>query len=895
MLLTKLHIPPAGNNIVHRSELFEKLNLGLSRKLVLISAPAGSGKTTILSDWINQYKIPSVWFSLDNGDNDPTVFLSYVISGIQSIHKEFGQSALRLLNSPNSPSVESITSLLINEILNIKQSFLLVLDDFHLIKNNEVIQIVFYLLEHIPANIHIVILTRSDPALSVSRLRSQHQLVELRSSDLSFSANDISVLFNKKLKLSLSIDDVYSLETKTEGWIAGLQLTALSMQGREDISGYIQDLKGDNRYIMDYLMEEVLKIQTDDIKEFLVQTSILEQMSSSLCNTVLNRNDSQLVLERLEKNNMFVVPLDEERNWYRYHHLFADLLKQRLQLRGKAIINKLHIKACDWFEQNDMLDFAIGHSLAIRNHKKCIQLIGEVVEKMWENGQHAAILQYGDMLPDELIKTNTEFCLYYSWILISAGLIQKAEPYLKSAELTTKKSIQESDSTSGKINYYKKLLGKISVAFAYLNSYEEHSEKIYDSCKTALENLSDEDPLWYSWAWFSYGIAHFSNGDMIKSFDAFQKAFEYGKKSGNVYLLSTIISRMADNEQHFGNYKSAYKKCSELLGLMRDKGYEGITKTDWRYTSVYLNMAYSHYMWAEIEKAYENVKIAHSLCKKGSDIMLEASVLLFYSFIQFECGDILGSEKKINEAEDIIKQNEVSPYFTYSIVAWKLARLVKLKQFDQANNLIMAYDLAYGNEISHVNEPVYLVYARLLIAEDKFTEAESILSDLYAIIDKGKRSGPMIDVKISYAILFKTQRNHQKAITSLTEALELADVQNLIGFFLFCIDEIGDLIKEIFKPQIAAKTNISAKFILNFKLAIERREKLRKTDTDGGLSTRELETLKLIAEDLTNQEIADKLFISLQTVKTHVKNILLKLDVDSRTRAVAKAKELGIV
>jgi len=352
---------------------------------------------------------------------------------------------------------------------------------------------------------------------------------------------------------------------------------------------------------------------------------------------------------------------------------------------------------------------------------------------------------------------------------------------------------------------------------------------------------------------------------------------------------------MADNEQHFGNYKSAYKKCSDLLGLMRDKGYEGITKTDWRYTSVYLNMAYSHYMWAEIEKAYENVKIAHSLCKKGSDIMLEASVLLFYSFIQFECGDILGSEKKINEAEDIIKQNEVSPYFTYSIVAWKLARLVKLKQFDQANNLIMAYDLAYGNEISHVNEPVYLVYARLLIAEDKFTEAESILSDLYAIIDKGKRSGPMIDVKISYAILFKTQRNHQKAITSLTEALELADVQNLIGFFLFCIDEIGDLIKEIFKPQIAAKTNISAKFILNFKLAIERREKLRKTDTDGGLSTRELETLKLIAEDLTNQEIADKLFISLQTVKTHVKNILLKLDVDSRTRAVAKAKEHGIV
>ncbi len=243
MLLTKLHIPPSGNNIVHRSELFEQLNSGLSRKLILVSAPAGFGKTTIISDWINQHKIPTVWFSLDNGDNDPAVFLSYVISGIQSIHNDFGQSALRLLNSPNSPSVESIASLLINEIININQNFLLVLDDFHLIKNNEVIKIVSCLLEHIPGNIHIVILTRSDPALSVSRLRSQHQLVELRSSDLSFSANDISVLFNKKLKLGLSIDDVYSLETKTEGWIAGLQLTALSMQGHEDISGFIQEFK----------------------------------------------------------------------------------------------------------------------------------------------------------------------------------------------------------------------------------------------------------------------------------------------------------------------------------------------------------------------------------------------------------------------------------------------------------------------------------------------------------------------------------------------------------------------------------------------------------------------------------------------------------------------------
>lgn len=895
MLLTKLHIPPASQNIVHRPELYEKLNLGLCRKLILISAPAGFGKTTVVSDWINQNKIPAAWFSLDNGDNDPADFLSYIISGIQRIHSEFGQGALKLLNSPNKPSVESIASLLINEILNIKQNFLLVLDDFHLINSNEVLKLVIYLLEHIPGNIHIAILTRSDPTLSVSWLRSQHQLVELRSSDLSFSANDISILFNKKLKLGLSIEDAYSLESKTEGWIAGLQLTALSMQGREDISEFIQDLKGDNRYIMDYLMEEVLKIQTDDIKEFLLQTSILEQMSAPLCNAVLNRNDSQLILETLEKNNMFVIPLDTERTWYRYHHLFAELLKLRLHLKDKATIIVLHNKACNWFEQNNMFDFAIGHALAIQNHEKSIQLIGEVVEKMWENGQHAGILKYGNVLPEGLIKRNAGFCLYYSWILIITGKIQKAGPLLMSAEDTTKKIINDKKSSKEDIQHNKKLLGKISVAYAYLNSIVSDSEKTFYYCKTAMENLSEDDPLWYSWAWFSYGLAYFSTGDLFRSLDAFQKAFGYGKKSGNVYLISTIILRMADTEQQLGHYKSAYEKCSELLTLIRDKGYVEITKTDSTYTSVYLTLAYTQYMWVELDKAYENIKVTYSLCKKGSDIMLKATVFMFYSMVLYVRGDILGSEKKIKEAEDIIKQNEVSAYFTSYFVAWKLARLVNMKQFVQANNIIREYDLAVGNEISHINETAYMVYARLLLAEAKLTEAESVLSKLYAIINQGKRTERLIDLKISYAILYKTQGNHQNAITSLKEALELAAEENLIGFILFCIDEVGDLVKEIVKNRATISTKISKEFIEKLQLAIERKEKLSKILANAGLSTRELVTLKLIAEDLTNQEIADKLFISITTVKTHVGNILLKLEVDNRLQAVAKAKEFGLV
>ena len=660
MLICTYAFNKTTNNIVHRSVLYEKLNIGLSRKLILVSAPAGFGKTTLLSDWINQNKIPTAWFSLDNGDNEPVEFLSYIISGIQSIQKEFGQSALKLLNSPNRPSAESIASLLINEILNINQNFLLVLDDFHLINSSEVLKLVAYLIKHIPGNIHIVILTRSDPALSVSRLRSQHQLVELRSSDLSFSANDISVLFNKKLKLGLSIDDVYSLETKTEGWIAGLQLTALSLQGREDISKFIQDLKGDNRYIMDYLMEEVLKIQTVDINDFLLQTSLLEQMSAPLCNAVLNRIDSQLILETLEKNNMFVIPLDTERTWYKYHHLFADLLKQRLHLREKTAINELHNKASEWFNNNSMPILAIEHAIETGDFEKSILFLGEIVETMWKNGQHAAIMKYGDLLPDELIKKNADFCLYYAWILIIAGQIQKAGPFLMSAEDITKKIISDENSAKEDIQHNKKLLGKISVAYAYLYSITANAEKTFHYSKTAMENLSEDDPLWFSWGWYSIGIAETVGEHFNESIAAYEKALAYGKKSGNIYLISTIAHNLASLEVRMGLYTSAYKKCSDLITFMKESGYSQISRSEPTYAGLYSLMAGIDCMRLDIEEANENIKIAYNLSRNDSNNSYKVVMLLVYWLILFGRGDNAGIIKLENEIEDIIKQNKIS-------------------------------------------------------------------------------------------------------------------------------------------------------------------------------------------------------------------------------------------
>lgn len=895
MLLTKLHIPSAGNNPVHRSKLFEKLKAGLGRKLILISAPAGFGKTTLLSDWISKHKIPAAWYSLDNSDNDPVKFLGYIISGIQSIRQESGQNVLKLLKSPNRPGNESIVDLLINDITNIDQNFLLVLDDFHLIENKDIIKLVTYFLEHIPSNIHIVISTRSDPALPVARLRSQHQLVELRLKELGFSANDISVLFNKKLKIALSVDDVLSLETKTEGWIAGLQLVALSLHGREDISGFINDLKGDNRYIMDYLVEEVLKVQTDNTREFLLQTSILEQMSAPLCNTLLNRTDSQLMLEKLEKNNMFVIPLDAERNWYRYHHLFAQLLKQRLQLKDKTTVNELHNKATTWFKDNSMPLLAIEHAIETKDFEKSLQFLGEIAETMWENGQHAAIMKYGDLLPNELIKKNADFCLYYSWILIIAGQIQKAGPFLASAEIITKKKINDKNLTEEELRHSKKMLGKISVAFAYMNSIAAHPEKTFDYSKTAMENLSEDDPLWFSWGWYTIGIREMVIENFSESISAYEKALEYGKKTGNIYLISTIAINLAYIESRMGLYTSSFKKCSDLLAFMKEKGYAQITKTEWHFAGLYSCMAGIQCMRADLDDALENIKTAYQLCKNESNNSFKVIVLLVYSLILYGVGDTAGAIKMLNESDDIIKLNKIAPGAMAIYIAMKGLMLIKQNEPEKANDFFKENGLVPDKKISYSDEHGYVAYAFLLIEELKFKKAEALLSKLYAIAQAGNRVERMIELKILYAILYKMTGNKEQSLGALIESLEYAADENIIMSFLLYHDKIGDLLAEIYKIQATSKTGIPRKLLDKLKLALGKKEKLNKNYVPAGLSVREQDILYLIAEDLTNHEIADKLFISLNTVKTHLKNLYIKLEANNRKTAVDKAKELGLI
>jgi len=423
MLLTKLHIPQPKENVVHRSGLFDKLTAGLIRKLILVSATAGYGKTTLISDWINHNNIPVAWYSVDSRDNDPYEFLTFIISGIQTIHKNIGHKSLDLLKSPGTTEIEYICELLINDILTVKGDFLLVIDDLHLIDSKEVYKILYFLTDFKPINFKMAILTRSDPPLSLARLRSQNELLEIRSSDLSFTEHDTTEFFNRKLKLGLTQQDITLVELKTEGWAAGLQLTAMTLRNKKNVSEFIKSIAGDSRYIMDYLLEEILNNLDDETRLFLLKSSLFERLSGPLCDAALEKSNSQKALEYLERNNMFIISLDNERKWFRYHHLFSDLLQKRLISGFKDNIRQLHNNASSWFENNDMPLFAIEHALKAGNNKKGLELLEDVVDQMLESSQYAAILRFGSLFNEEDIVSNEKFGISYQIPQTFKGLL----------------------------------------------------------------------------------------------------------------------------------------------------------------------------------------------------------------------------------------------------------------------------------------------------------------------------------------------------------------------------------------------------------------------------------------------------------------------------------------
>ncbi|MBN1310427.1 MAG: tetratricopeptide repeat protein, partial [Anaerolineae bacterium] len=556
LLSTKLYIPPARPDLVPRPRLIERLDEGIRRKLTLISAPAGFGKTTLLAAWVKQCSVPVAWVSLDAADSDSVRVLAYIIAALQTVDAVLGSAASAMLQSPQPPPIDAVLTALINDVTRRSTDLMLILDDYHLIQSENVQQALVFLLDHQPPRIHLVIATRADPPLPLAYLRGHDQLVEVRQTDLVFTRDEAAAFLVQSAGLSLPAGDIDRLAAHTEGWIAGLHMAALSMKGRQNASDLAQALEGGNRFILDYLVEEVLQRQPDDIQDFLYRTAVLDRLSAPLCDAVTGRSDGQATLDMLEHSDLFIVSLDNERYWYRYHHLFADLLRRRLHQTRPDAVAGLHRRAADWYERHGLPSEAIHHVLAAADFEWAADLIERAAEQTLMRSEVATLLRWVDALPDELVRARPSLCVYHAWALLLAGRpLDAVKARLEDAGTGEAGSLPAEAAVFRALAAARMGDARLSLALS----------------RQALDGLPEGKPFLRSVAAGSLGMAHVLSGDIEAALQAFEESARVGQQIGNVIFAVGALSNLGGLCREQGQLRRAEAIYQRALDFATDE------------------------------------------------------------------------------------------------------------------------------------------------------------------------------------------------------------------------------------------------------------------------------------------------------------------------------------
>ena len=909
IIATKLFPPPTRAEIVRRTGLIERLNDSLHCRLTLISAPAGFGKSTLVSEWVNGCERPTAWLSLDEGDNDPVRFLVYLITALQTVVETIGAGILAVLQSPPTPPTESLLTSLLNEIATVPCSFTLVLDDYHLVDSQPVDKSLAFLIEHLPPRLHLVIVTREDPPLPLARLRARGYLSEFRATDLRFTPTEVAGFLNKIMGLNLTPPEINALEVRTEGWIAGLQLAAISLQGHSDTTGFIRSFTGSHRYILDYLIEEVLQQQPESIQKFLLSTSILSRLCGSLCDALLSdaTGTGQETLKQLDQANLFVVPLDDKRQWYRYHHLFGDVLQARLSAEQQDQISVLHLRACEWYEQNDMRGDAIRHALAAENYERAAELAELAWSAMDRSFQSATWLGWVKLLPDELIRVRPVLSAGYGWALLDNGELEGAEARLRDAEMWLERTSELSggaeDPAAKMIVVDEEEFQSLSASIATARAF--HAQALGEVSATvkqagrALELLPGNDHTWRGMVAAILGLAYWANGDLEEAHQSFSDAMAALKLSGNIpFAISSTFVR-ADIRVVQGRLSEAVSIYESSLELAREAGEPLPAGTE----ELYRGLGELSCERGDLEAATQQLQTCRQLGEQVVSNDWRHRWCAAQARLCEAQGDLAGALSLLEEAERLFQRTPVPnlrPLAARKTRIWIVqGRIAAALKWIQERGLSTADDLSYLLEFEHIT------LARVLIAQQRSNPAAGsiqlgveLLERLLQAAEAGGRMGSMIEILLLQALAEEVQENFSSALVFMERCLRLAEPEGYLRIF---VDEgrpmeqlLSAAVEEEIKPDYAAR--------------LLRAFQTRQSDESSSLfasapgqplveplSQRELEILNLIARGLSNQDISQRLFRALSTVKGHNMNIFGKLGVQNRTEAVARARELGLI
>jgi LuxR family maltose regulon positive regulatory protein len=983
LLSTKLYIPPVRPELVPRPRLIERLNAGLlgqnaslsegrfTRKLTLVSAPAGFGKTTLLSEWVADYresKIRVAWLSLDAGDNDPARFLAYLIAAFKTIEESVGRGALGALQSPGfaiadtSPPTDELLTTLINQINVIPDGLILVLDDYHLITAPPVHDALSFLLDHLPRNVHLVIATRVDPPLPIARLRGHGQLTELRQTDLRFTLDEIAEFLNQVMGLELSADDVATLASRTEGWITGLQMAAISMQGREDTARFIQAFTGSNRHILDYLVEEVLQRQLDSVQTFLLQTSILDRLTGPLCDATLGIGESasqrvsesasqrisksaslqaddlqicrfadlpgQEILEYLERANLFVVPLDNERRWYRYHRLFADLLRQRLHQTAPDLVPTLHRRASAWYERNGLMAAAIEHARSAGDLERAVGLIDEHVETLWGRGEKATLSRWLEALPDEMVCSWPRLCVYHAFVLFMAGQLDEAGLRLQAAERVLGSAAGEAapPGSPGRSHVRSEaaLQGMIAAVRAYIAFLQGDVPAIIQFSRQALQYLPDEKSMWRSAVAIVSGDAHSLSGDLVAAGEHYSEAVALSKAAGNIYFVLFASAKLAANESLLGRLHRVAEICQQGLQRANESGSSQTARAGVLYALWGTTLC----QWNDLDGALRYARKGVELCERENNVVLLGASYLSLVRVLLARKDVAGAQDAIHKLERLARESDLPTWLTSPAAAWKARMWIAQGQgsvgrrdpsrLEVAARWSQERGLNAGDDLFYLRQEEYLALARLLIAQGSqrpggpyLEEATGWLERLLHMAEAGGLAAKVIEIMALRALALQAQGDVAQALTALERALSLAEPAGFVRLFVDEGEPMARLLRQAVSRDIAPEyvSRLLAAFdqecsrfrvsdsgpMLTSTPDLEPETPELETQWVAPLSEREFDVLQLLATRLSSAEIAEELYISANTVRFHTKNIYGKLGVHRRSDAVDRARELGLL
>lgn len=860
LLSTKLNRPQKRAKLVSRPDLLERLNHDLlqgqafARKLTLVSAPAGYGKTTLVIEWLSQLGLPSGWFSLDEGDADPHRFAAYLVAALQQVDESIGKNTATLLQTSNPPPEEIIFTTLVNELSAAASPILLVLDDYHTIQAPAIHKQIGFLLENQPSNFHLVIATREDPLLPIARLRARGMVTEVSQEDLRFSPEEMNAFFKQIMNLNLQPEEILALERRTEGWIAGVQLAALSMQGRESVAEFIQAFTGSSRFILDYLIEEVFEQQPPAMQDFLLKTSVLGSLSGSLCDAVTGRNDSQRLLEQLEHSNLFIAALDQSREWFRYHRLFAELLQHRLKISGNNP-EELHQRASAWFHNNGRADEAIHHAVVARDWETTAKLIEEHNTEFLKRGQTWTVVRWFHGIPDEVLRTDPKLCYNYCWPLLLTSQYDRAAPLLEYVEQIAQD--------------IPPFLGEVYAAQAYLARGQGDHARMVERSQRAIELLPKSALSSRGIVAVNLGIAYWHQGKIKAAEEMLTEALEAGTATGNHYAALTAVIFLGRALFVRGQL---YEAAQYFERAVQQGGEIPINAL------AYMDLADLHYEWNDLAESQAAIEKAIELNERAKAYEFLVGSRLIQARLHTAKGDITGAEEILSQTWQLI-QREPIPEATIQRVHVAQARL----------------QMAKGKPIDHNNLPenvdCHSAYRFLGVTRAYTLERPQAAAYLEELVKTARENDWGFGRVAALTAQAALTESDEDAFNCLVEALQLADDGKFIRTFL-------DSGKRVISLLIRAiPENASPAYAEKLLAAIQEID----PDHDLGqagliepLSKRELEVLKCLADGMSNRAIAESLFISPGTAKTHVHNICRKLDVQNRTQAAMKARELNL-